>query len=116
MRLNDKVIVITGAAIRNHTKSVALYCAQENLPIRCNSVHPAAIMTPIWDPMLGTGPAREVNMQKIVDACPMKRFGEVSEVAAICILLASDEANYINASEITIDGGVLAGSFSAIGD
>ena len=46
----------------------------------------------------------------------MKRFGEVSEVAAICILLASDEANYINASEITIDGGVLAGSFSAIGD
>ena len=46
----------------------------------------------------------------------MKRFGEVSEVAAIFILLASDEANYINASEITIDGGVLAGSFSAIGD
>ncbi|RUO41982.1 short-chain dehydrogenase [Pseudidiomarina aestuarii] len=101
------------AAIRNHTKTVALYCAQEGLPIRCNSIHPAAILTPIWDPMLGEGPQREKNIKKIVADCPMHRFGEVSEVAAVCVLLASDEANYINASEIMIDGGVLAGSFNA---
>ncbi|MEO9254088.1 MAG: SDR family NAD(P)-dependent oxidoreductase, partial [Tepidiformaceae bacterium] len=44
------------AAVRNHTKSVALYCAQQELRIRCNSVHPAAIMTPMWDAMLGEGP------------------------------------------------------------
>ncbi|RTE86603.1 MULTISPECIES: SDR family oxidoreductase [Gammaproteobacteria] len=104
------------AAIRNHTKSVALYCAQENLPIRCNSIHPAAIMTPIWEPMLGEGEQREKNIQNIVADCPMKRFGEVSEVAAVCVLLASDEANYMNASELTIDGGILAGSFQPIGD
>jgi NAD(P)-dependent dehydrogenase (short-subunit alcohol dehydrogenase family) len=47
------------AAIRNHTKTVALYCAEQGLKIRCNSVHPAAIMTPMWDPMLGDGPDRE---------------------------------------------------------
>lgn len=101
------------AAIRNHTKTVALYCAQQGLPIRCNSIHPAAILTPIWEPMLGEGEQREKNIQKIVADCPMHRFGEVSEVAAVCVLLASDEANYMNASEITIDGGVLAGSFNA---
>tara|TARA_B110000503_G_scaffold135203_1_gene215359 strand:- start:339 stop:926 length:588 start_codon:yes stop_codon:yes gene_type:complete len=35
------------AAIRNHTKSVALYFAGQGLAIRCNSIHPAAIMTPM---------------------------------------------------------------------
>jgi NAD(P)-dependent dehydrogenase (short-subunit alcohol dehydrogenase family) len=40
------------ASVRNHTKSVALYCAQKAYNIRCNSIHPAAIMTPMWDEML----------------------------------------------------------------
>ena len=42
-------------AIRNHSKSVALYAAQQGLVIRCNSIHPAAILTDIWEPMLGDG-------------------------------------------------------------
>ena len=41
------------AAIRNHTKTVALYCCQQGYNIRCNSIHPAVILTPMWDPMLG---------------------------------------------------------------
>jgi NAD(P)-dependent dehydrogenase (short-subunit alcohol dehydrogenase family) len=49
------------AAVRNHSKSVALYCAQQGLRIRCNSVHPAAILTPMWDAMLGSGPERAVR-------------------------------------------------------
>lgn len=40
------------AAVRNHTKSVALYCCEKRYDIRCNSIHPAAILTPMWDPML----------------------------------------------------------------
>ena len=40
------------ASIRNHTKSVALYCAKNNYNIRCNSLHPASIMTAMWDLML----------------------------------------------------------------
>lgn len=47
------------AAVRNHTKSVALYCAEQRLPVRCNSIHPAAILTPMWEPILGYGPDRE---------------------------------------------------------
>jgi len=103
------------AAIRNHSKTVALYCAQQGLDIRCNSVHPAAILTPMWEPMLGEGAAREAAMAAIVKDTPMQRFGSVDEVAALCVLLASDEARYITGAEMTIDGGLLAGSAAAPG-
>ena len=98
------------AAIRNHSKSVALWCAQEGLKIRCNSVHPAAIWTQMWEAMLGTGLDREAKMAAIVRDTPLKRFGTVEEVAALVVFLASDEAPYITGSEFDIDGGLLAGS------
>ena len=98
------------AAIRNHSKSVALYCAEQGLNIRCNSIHPAAILTPMWEAMLGNGPDREQRMQAFVSDCPMRRFGQPEEVAALAVLLASDEAAYINGSELSIDGGMLAGT------
>jgi len=98
------------AAIRNHSKTVALYCAQQGLNIRCNSIHPAAILTPMWEPMLGGGPDREARMASFVADTPMKRFGTADEVAAIALLLASDEAAYMTGAELTVDGGLLAGS------
>ncbi|WP_417593824.1 SDR family oxidoreductase [Parasphingorhabdus sp.] len=103
------------AAIRNHSKSVALYCAQQGWQIRCNSIHPAAIMTPMWEPMLGEGAARADSEAALVRDTPLQRFGKVSEVAAIAVLLASDEATYITGSELNIDGGILAGSAAAPG-
>ncbi|WP_374260937.1 glucose 1-dehydrogenase [Zoogloea sp.] len=98
------------AGIRNHTKTVALYCAEQGLPIRCNSIHPAAILTPMWEPMLGSGPERERRMAEFSRANPSGRFGRPDEVAALCVMLASDEATYMTGSELTIDGGILAGS------
>ncbi|HXH17122.1 MAG TPA: SDR family oxidoreductase [Sphingomonas sp.] len=103
------------AAIRNHSKTVALYCAQQGWKIRCNSVHPAAILTPIWEPMLGTGPDREERMASLVVDTPLKRFGMPDEVAAVAVMLASDEATYITGTEINIDGGLLAGSAASPG-
>ena len=103
------------AAIRNHTKSVALYCAQEGLNIRCNSVHPAAILTPMWEPMLGDGPDRADRMAAFVADTPMKRFGTPDEVAAVVLMLASDEAAYMTGAELTLDGGLLAGSAASPG-
>jgi NAD(P)-dependent dehydrogenase (short-subunit alcohol dehydrogenase family) len=101
------------AAVRNHTKSVALYCAQQGLDIRCNSVHPAAILTPMWEPMLGHGAEREQRMREFVRDTPLQRFGTVEEVAAVVMLLASGEAAYMTGTEIVIDGGILAGSAGA---
>jgi NAD(P)-dependent dehydrogenase (short-subunit alcohol dehydrogenase family) len=101
------------AAVRNHTKSVALYCAEQGLNIRCNSIHPAAILTPMWEPLLGQGPQRERNMAAFVADTPLRRFGRAEEVAALAVLLASDEAAYITGTEFNIDGGLLAGSAAA---
>lgn len=98
------------AAVRNHTKTVALYCAEQGLPIRCNAIFPAAILTPMWDPLLGEGAEREANLHAFVQDCPMRRFGRPEEVAAVAVMLASDEATYINGAEIHVDGGMLAGS------
>ena len=103
------------AAVRNHSKTVALWCAQQGLGIRCNSVHPAAIMTPIWEKMLGDGPDREEKMAALVKDTPLRRFGRVEEVAALVVFLASDEAPYITGSELGIGGGLLAGSAASPG-
>ena len=101
------------AAVRNHTKTVALYCAEQGLPIRCNSIHPAAILTPMWEPMLGDGPDREARMREFVQDCPMRRFGRPDEVAAVAVMLASDEASYMTGAELNLDGGILAGAAAA---
>lgn len=98
------------AAVRNHSKTVALYCAEQGLAIRCNSIHPAAILTPMWEPMLGDGPDRAARMAALVRDTPLRRFGRPEEVAAVALLLASDEAAYMTGSELNLDGGLLAGS------
>lgn len=103
------------AAIRNHSKTVALYCAQNGLNIRCNSIHPAAILTPIWEPMLGDGPDRDEKMAALVKDTPLQRFGMPEEVAEVALMLASDDASYITGTEINIDGGLLAGSAASPG-
>lgn len=103
------------AAIRNHSKSVALYCAQQGWAIRCNSVQPAAILTPMWEALLGDGPDREDRRAAMVKDTPLKRFGTVEEVAALCVYLASDESGYMTGSELTLDGGLLAGSAASPG-
>ena len=98
------------AAVRNHTKSVALYCAQQRLGIRCNSVHPAAILTPMWEMMLGEGSDRPKREAALVKDTPLRRFGTPAEVAHAVVYLASDESAYTTGSELNLDGGLLAGS------
>jgi 3(or 17)beta-hydroxysteroid dehydrogenase len=98
------------AAVRNHTKSVALYCAENGYKIRCNSVHPAAIMTPMWDAMLGEGEQRRKIIEEVESGIPLGHFGEPLDVAYAVLYLASDESKYVTGSELTVDGGILAGS------
>lgn len=98
------------AAVRNHTKTVAVYCAEQGLDVRCNCIQPAAILTPMWEPMLGEGKERPTNMAALVKETPLQRFGAPEEVAALALLLATDEATYITGAELNIDGGILAGS------
>ena len=104
----------TKAAIRNYTKSVALYCASAQYAIRCNSVLPGAILTPLWDPMLGKN--TKTKAQAIADISaniPLGHMGTPEDVAYAVVYLGSDEAKYITGTEIIIDGGILAGSTAA---
>ncbi|MBK8979196.1 MAG: SDR family oxidoreductase [Planctomycetes bacterium] len=101
------------AAVRNHTKSVALYCAEQGLSVRCNVIQPAAVLTPMWDPLLGDGPEREARMAAFVADTPLRRFGRVEEVAALAVHLAADESAYTTGAEFQVDGGLLAGAVAA---
>lgn len=101
------------AAVRNHTKSVALYCAEKNYPIRCNSIHPGAILTPMWDAMLGEGAARIEAIEAVAAEVPLGRMGETRDVAYAALYLACDESKYVTGIELNVDGGILAGSAAA---
>ena len=101
------------AGVRNHTKSVALYCADQAYPIRCNSIHPGAIYTPMWDAMLGEGEQRAAAIKEISSGVPMGVMGDAMDVAYAALYLASDESKYVTGIELNIDGGILAGSSAA---
>lgn len=101
-------------AVRNHTKSVALNAAERGWAIRCNVIQPAAILTPMWEPLLGDGPDRDARMAEFVRDTPLKRFGTPEEVAALAVHLAADESAYTTGAEFTIDGGILAGATATV--
>jgi 3(or 17)beta-hydroxysteroid dehydrogenase len=101
------------AAVVNHTRSVALYCAEQRLPVRCNAILPAAVLTPLWEPLFGRcdePEARSARMAELVADTPLRRFGQPAEVAALAVMLASDECLYMTGSELHVDGGLMAGS------
>jgi NAD(P)-dependent dehydrogenase (short-subunit alcohol dehydrogenase family) len=101
-------------AVRNLTKSVAMHCAQSGLGIRCNSLHPGAILTPIWDRFLGDTPEqREAMLAYIRRGIPLNEMGRPIDVAYSVLYLASDESRYLTGSELVIDGGIMAGTTAA---
>ena len=103
------------AAIRNHTKTVALYCARQGYNIRCNSLHPGAIMTPMWDSLFEHSTSgKEQAIAEIAAGIPIGHMGEPEDVAQAVVYLGSDESKYLTGIELTIDGGILAGATSAL--
>ena len=69
-----------------------------------------------WGPNFPVFGDTSKKMAAMVADTPMKRFGTVKEVAAIALLLASDEAAYMTGSEVQLDGGLLAGSAVSPGE
>lgn len=66
-------------------------------------------MTPMWERLLGNGPDPEDRAATMVADTPLRRFGRPEEDAVLAVLLASSEAAYMTGSELTFDGGILAG-------
>jgi 3(or 17)beta-hydroxysteroid dehydrogenase len=86
-------------AVRLLTKTTALQYAREG--IRCNSVHPGPILTPMTEQRR----ADPVVYQRMLSRIPLGRYGEADEVAYAVLYLASDESAFVTGSELVIDGG-----------
>ena len=90
-------------AVRLLTKSSAIQYAGEG--IRCNSVHPGVIETPMTTPMmLNTQKGRNLNVSRH----PLGRVGQPEDIAYGVLFLASDESSFMTGSELVIDGGLTA--------
>ena len=98
----------TKGAVRLLTKSVAVHCATEYRGIRCNSLHPGAIDTPIHEARLSNAPDRDVARAAMDGLQPMNRMGTAAEMAACVAFLASDDASFVTGTELVADGGWLA--------
>lgn len=95
-------------AVRLLTKTVAGHCMQLGIPVRCNSIHPGGIATPMTQGLgegtAGAGPDTLALLGKMGQQdMPL---GEPSDIANLVVYLASDESKYMNGSELAIDGGM----------
>lgn len=95
-------------AVRLLSKSIALHCARAGYNIRCNSVHPSFIDTPMVDGVVNAAKDQTKMRAMVTHAAPLGRIGQVDEVANLILFLASDESKFITGSELVVDGGLTA--------
>ncbi len=100
-------------AVRHMTKSLAIEWAVHALPIRCNSIHPGCIRTPMLE-MAVEGWVREGSIPAddpwaaVASLCPLNTVGSPEDIAMGAVYLASDEARFVTGVELVIDGGWVA--------
>ena len=95
-------------AVRTLTKNVAMHCAQMKYGIRCNSVHPGYIDTPMIAPRLSQNVDNMTGRQYLEELHPLGRLGRAEEVANMILFLLSDESSFSTGSEFVCDGGLTA--------
>lgn len=95
-------------AVRLLSKSVALHCAEKKYAIRCNSVHPGGVDTPIFNPLwqaMGHAPGKAF----VGAAHPIGRMAEPEDLGNVLLWLASDRSAFVTGAEIVADGGITMG-------
>ena len=95
------------AAVWMMSKSIALHCAKTGGLIRCNSVHPTFIDTPILDRVKEVFGEKE-GLAKLARQVPLGRVGEPDDIAYAVLYLASDESKFVTGAELKVDGGISA--------
>ena len=89
-------------AVRLLTKATAIQHASEN--IRCNSVHPGFVQTPMTEASFSD----EEHRERLIANTPIGRLGVPEDIAKGVLYLASDESSYVTGAELVIDGGFTA--------
>lgn len=90
------------------TRSMAVDLAARG--VRVNVICPGTVYTPLMEPMLrarGDGDL-DLGLQKTLVKYPIGRLGDPSDIAAVALFLASDEAAFMTGSVVTPDGGMTA--------
>ena len=95
-------------AVRLLSKSVALYCAEQKYDIRCNSVHPGGVDTPIFD-QLWQMVGREQGKAFLDARHPIGHMAAPRELGEVVLWLASDRSSFVTGAEIAADGGITTG-------
>jgi 3(or 17)beta-hydroxysteroid dehydrogenase len=87
------------------TRTTALHCAESGYPIRCNSIHPGVIRTPMMENTVPEGEDIDAMMAMHAEVHPMKRLVTVEDVALSILYLASDESAIVTGVALPVDGG-----------
>ena len=95
------------AGVRHLSKSIALYCGKKEINVRCNSIHPAFVDTPILDPMKQAF-GEEGAIEKLSRQIPIKKIGDTDDVAYAVLYLASEESKFMTGAEFVLEGGLSA--------
>jgi 3(or 17)beta-hydroxysteroid dehydrogenase len=95
-------------AVRLLSKSVALYCAEQKYAIRCNSVHPGGVDTPIFNP-LWQAMGHEQGRAMLGAHHPIGDMAEPEDLGQLILWLASDRAAFVTGAEFVADGGLTSG-------
>ena len=84
------------------TRQLAVEYASQG--IRVNAVSPGTVGTPLVERALSL---RGTSEAEAGAAYPMKRIGKTREISHVILFLASDEASFITAENVTVDGGIM---------
>ena len=96
------------AGVRLLSKSVALHCAKSGYNIRCNSVHPGGVDTPIFNP-LWQAMGHEQGKAFLGSRHPIGRMAEPVDLGEVVLWLASERSSFVTGAEIVADGGLTSG-------
>lgn len=105
---NITIYCSTKAAVISVTQSLALELAKDN--IRVNGIAPGVIDTPMWDTVDAKFAEYEnkplgQKKREVGEAVPLGRMGDPGDIVGPCVFLASDEARYVTAQTLNVDGG-----------
>jgi len=85
--------------------TLTYYLASEYGPqqVRANCIAPGPVPTALNERFLGTEAGRRATEQMI----PLRRLGEIEDIASAAVFLASDESKWISGAVLRVDGGIV---------